>query len=119
MGAQPTSPVGTVTNFPGSGIRSPEGIASGPDGNLWFTNVANSSIGRITPEGEIANFTGEGIERPTGITAGPDGNLWFTNNGNSSIGRITPDGEVDNFTGDGITILSRPTRAPTRSGIEI
>ena len=33
---------GIVTNF-GLGMDDPEGIASGPDGALWFTNSRNNS----------------------------------------------------------------------------
>ena len=36
-----------MTNFTGTGISFPDGIAAGPDGAMWFTNEANSSIGRI------------------------------------------------------------------------
>ena len=68
-----------VSNFTGTGISAPLAIVSGPDGNLWFTNYTNDSIGRITPAGVVSNFTGAGISFPRGIVAGPDGNLWFTN----------------------------------------
>jgi hypothetical protein len=35
-------------NSTGTGISVPYGIAAGPDGAQWFTNVNNNSIGRIT-----------------------------------------------------------------------
>ena len=79
---------GTVTNYTGTGISEPAGIAAGPDGALWFTNSINGTIGRITTGGTVTNFTGTGISEPFGIAAGPDGALWFTNEGNDSIGRI-------------------------------
>ena len=69
-------------------LRAPYGITAGPDGNLWFTNSGNNSIGRITPAGVVSNFTGAGINGPNGITAGPDGNLWFTNAGNDSTNSV-------------------------------
>jgi virginiamycin B lyase len=78
-----------VTNYTGTGISSPEGIAVGPDGALWFTNNGNDSIGRITTAGVVTNYTGTGIYEPDGIVAGSDGALWFTNQGDNSIGRIT------------------------------
>ena len=65
----------------------PEGITTGPDGALWFTNTGNSSIGRITTSGVVTNYTSGSVTDPTSITAGPDGALWFTNG--DSIGRIT------------------------------
>ena len=90
-----------ITDFPGAGTN-PNGIAAGPDGNLWFANTGsnstNDSIGRITPAGVITTFTDAGIDRPRDIVAGPDGNLWFTNTLGDSIGRITPAGVVSTFT---------------------
>ncbi len=62
---------------PGAG---PGGIATGPDGNLWFTERNLDRIGRITPAGVVTEF-GTGISPDANlrrITAGPDGNLWFT-----------------------------------------
>ncbi len=77
---------------------SPAGIASGPDGNLWFTEVAGNKIGRITPAGVISEFPiptpGSG---PLGITTGPDGNLWFTESVVGNVARITTAGVVTEF----------------------
>ena len=84
------------------GHRKPNGIASGPDGALWFTNMRSDSIGRITTSGVNTNYSGSGIDDPLSITAGPDGALWFTNHGADSIGRITTAGVVSNYTGRGI-----------------
>jgi streptogramin lyase len=77
---------------------NPNGITTGPDGNLWFTGEHGDSIGRLTPGGEFTRFgipsAGSG---PVDITAGPDGNLWFTEGSGGRIGRITTDGHVDEF----------------------
>jgi uncharacterized repeat protein (TIGR01451 family) len=60
-----------------------EGIVSGPDGNLWFTQAAADEIGRINPTTHaITEFAiPTAGSSPTGITAGPDGNIWFTEEG--------------------------------------
>jgi streptogramin lyase len=84
----------TVTEFPEVIAGSaPLGIAAGADGNLWFTEVAGSRIGRLTTTGSAVDFsTGSGIStgsRPWGIAAGPDGNLWFTEESGNRVGRIT------------------------------
>ena len=47
---------GVVTNYTGTGISGPAGIAAGPDGALWFTNYSNNSIGRITTAGVVTNY---------------------------------------------------------------
>ncbi len=103
---------GTVTNFTGTGIANSVAIAAGPDGALWFTNVAGASIGRITTTGTVTNFTGTGIDDPDGIAAGPDGALWFTNGSSARIGRITTTGTVTNYTGTGIDEPSAITAGP-------
>lgn len=108
-------PVGTVTAFP-TGTEHPQGLAAGPDGNLWFTNASflsptpDNSIGRMTPTGEVSLFSGVGIDDPYFIALGPDGNLWFTNRGNDSIGRITPAGVVSNYSD---ASMSEPTAIAT------
>jgi streptogramin lyase len=70
----------------------PLAIVSGPDGNLWFTDLGTSEIGKITPAGQITMYT-SGLtpnSSPEGITTGPDGNLWFVETGADKIGRIDP-----------------------------
>ena len=93
---------GAVTNYADPSIDYPEGITAGPDGALWFANINNNSIGRITTGGTVTNYTDPSIEQPIDITAGPDGALWFTNDGRS-IGRITTTGAVTNYTDPNIS----------------
>jgi streptogramin lyase len=92
---------GVLSNFTGTGISQPRGIAEGPDGAMWFANFGNGSIGRITTAGVVSNFADPQIAAPWGIAAGPDGAMWFTNNTSSSIGRITMAGTVSKYTGLG------------------
>jgi virginiamycin B lyase len=79
-------------------LSLPEGITSGPDGNLWFTESRTNKIGRITPQGQITELAlpQQNGSRPAVIAAGPDGNLWFTET-SKGIGRITPQGQVTAF----------------------
>ncbi|KRC66488.1 hypothetical protein ASE12_17965 [Aeromicrobium sp. Root236] len=106
------SPTGRIKEFPLDVADSgdlPYGIASGADGNLWFTQPLHDRIGRITPGGTITWFS-TGItagSHPWAITAGPDGNLWFTEHGSDRIGRITPQGVVTEFE-SGVTAGSAP-----------
>jgi virginiamycin B lyase len=73
------APVGAISQF---GIPSAEGqayvIAPGPDGDMWFTEIRASKIGRVTPGGEVSELATPTPEsKPTGIAAGADGNVWF------------------------------------------
>ncbi len=73
----------------------PQGIALGPDGNLWFVEYDGHNIGQLNPKNTPNPITetpvpGSPAPEPYGIAAGSDGALWFTINSLSSIGRITP-----------------------------
>jgi streptogramin lyase len=74
----------------------PNSIAAGPDGNVWFTELDASEIGRITPTGTITEFPLPSGSRPVDIAAGPDGNLWFTED-DGKIGRMSPTGAITEF----------------------
>jgi streptogramin lyase len=90
---------GTITEYmvPTSSSRL-RAITNGPDGNLWFTDIRNNNIGRITPSGTITEFpVPTSSSLPNGIATGPDGNLWFTEEGGNNIGRITPSGTITEF----------------------
>ncbi|MGA8725208.1 MAG: putative Ig domain-containing protein [Acidimicrobiales bacterium] len=94
-----------MTNYTGYQISQPEGITTGPDGALWFTNAGNNSIGRITTSGSLSaffNYATTLISGPYGITTGSDGALWFTNDDNS-IGRITTGGLVTRYLEAGLS----------------
>jgi virginiamycin B lyase len=68
---------------------SPTGIATGPDGALWFTENTANKIGRITTDGIINEYpVPTASSGPWGIVAGPDGALWFTESGAGKIGRV-------------------------------
>ncbi len=77
-------------------------LTTGPDGNLWFTEISGKILGKITPTGTITEYTFE--SNGTGpdtfaedITAGPDGNLWFTIQGDNQIGELTSSGALTLF----------------------
>jgi len=79
------------------------GITVGPDANLWFTDLRNAAIGRITTAGVITETPVPGSPHaPVGITTGPDKNIWFTDEGatmsfnpaKNAIGTLTLSGTV-------------------------
>jgi virginiamycin B lyase len=72
-------------------MMAANGIAMGPDGNLWFTENADNKIGRLSVDGELTEYPIPPADSaPLGIVAGPDGDLWFTESNASQIGQITP-----------------------------
>lgn len=53
-------------------------IATGPDGNLWFTDAYANKIGKMTPGGIVTEYSlSYSGMWPRSITKGPDGNIWF------------------------------------------
>ena len=90
-------PVGTITEFPVPSGSGPSGIATGPDGNVWFTEENSSKVGRITPSGTITRFSVPTPGSLGGITGGPDGNVWFTEFNGNKVARITPSGTITEF----------------------
>lgn len=88
-----------ITEFPIPTAGSqPQGIVSGPDGNLWICEVHGNKIARLTTDGVFTEFP---IPTPASgtetICVGPDGNLWFAEEDVNKIGRITPSGTITEF----------------------
>ena len=82
---------GVVTDYIISPLpfHAASGIAVGPDGNLWFTELDIGVIGRITTTGSVTEFSGLSGKLPNQITAGPSGDphMWFTE-ASGGIGEI-------------------------------
>ncbi len=78
-----------LASLPNGGCL-PNGITSGSDGNLWFTEYYQ--IGTITPVGTVTEYSlppASNSFLPDNITAGSDGNLWFTEFTGNNISKIT------------------------------
>ena len=83
-----------------SGSSAPYQIATGPDGNIWFTLPSAGEVGVVQVESNPANDTISTIAVPPstqvptpvpyGITTGPDGNVWFAD-ASGAVGRVTLD----------------------------
>lgn len=92
---------GTITEYPlpsGSGATD---ITLGPDGALWFIDLAGNGIGRMTADGVLtAEYSLSPISCncavPAGLTTGPDGALWFGKD-IDKVGRISTTGEVTEY----------------------
>jgi virginiamycin B lyase len=68
----------------------PYRITVGPDGNLWFGELAGGRLGRITPSGALTEFTlPDPASRPIGLVSGPDRSLWLVEQGRNKIARVS------------------------------
>jgi virginiamycin B lyase len=70
-------------------------IAAGTNGNMWFTELEGSNIGRITDAGEITLFAlPTKNARPIVVFPGPGGLMWFTEERGNAYGTINARGEI-------------------------
>jgi streptogramin lyase len=87
-GSQSAPPVLREIPTPAGGaVPEPIRITSGPDGNIWFSDIANGSIDMVNVTPVVANdtITATPIPHtatnphpaPQGIVNGPDGNIEF------------------------------------------
>ncbi len=86
---------GTVTEYPTGALTQPNGIAVGPDGNLW-TGGYGPSIEKVTPSGSVTTYPIAGAHVGD-IVSGPGGLLWFTDYGNEKVGTISTSGVVNEY----------------------
>jgi hypothetical protein len=79
--------------FTDPNMHAPQGIATGPDGNLWFTDLGTvrGAIGRITPGTEPG--------APTGLTAVP---------GNAQVSVSWSSGPTGGVPTTGYTVTASP-----------
>ncbi len=90
---------GAVSTFPSPSV-SGGAIATGADGNLWFTGAAVGTTGptvaRVTPAGVVTTY-GTGNLGGTSITAGPAGTMWFPNAFDNSVSSVATGSLGDSF----------------------
>ena len=84
----------SFTSYPiPTASSSPEFLAIGADGNIWFTEYATNKIGvlKSTPPYTISELTLPTANAgPWAIALGPDGNIWFTEKTAGKIGVVMP-----------------------------
>ncbi len=101
------TPAGALPTLESS-ISTPDstaiGLATGPDGNVWFAELGGASIGKSNVLGGIDEFRvpvspANLPAAPDGITKGPDGAMWFTDESFSAprVGRIDTLGHITMF----------------------
>jgi streptogramin lyase len=98
LGCTPTPPDNFVSTGGPIGYNI-YGITSGPDGNLWFTELNDNQIAKISPaSGSITEYNLPGdFVGPYELATGPDGNVWFTESNQNKIGKISPTGEITEY----------------------
>jgi virginiamycin B lyase len=85
--------VPTITTFaaPGGAASAPSGIIAAA-GEVWFTAIADGTIGRVRRDGTVEVFADPAgqVRLPANIFPGADGRVWFTSLGTDRLGAIDP-----------------------------
>jgi trimeric autotransporter adhesin len=102
-------------------INSPQGIAIDKSGNIYFTDVGNFRIRKISSSGIITTIAGNGtsgfsgdggpaIEAelgwPSEIALDKAGNIYFTDSYNNRIRKISFEGIITTIAGNGMANVS-------------
>jgi virginiamycin B lyase len=66
---------------------NPQSLTSAPDGNVYWTETTNSSLGNSSIGAAGETSVGG---NPSIIVTGPDGNLWYTDQSQSQIVQFSP-----------------------------
>jgi virginiamycin B lyase len=98
---------GATFPVPTPGSR-PYHIVTGADGNLWFTELEGSKIGRITPSGTITEFALAPERYPHSLVAATDSGIWFCEQKADRIGRIGATDSAPKVVEHAVPARSRP-----------
>ncbi len=97
-------------------IDAPESIVLDTAGNLFFADMYNARIRKVTPGGTISTVAGNGAQGfggdggpatsaklcfPYGVTVDAIGNLYIADTANSRIRKVTKDGLISSVAGNG------------------
>lgn len=86
---------GIVFEIPvGDRTTQPTGVATGSDGNVYFTETASSQVGQYSHEAVTQFSLPTATSEPTEIVNGPDGALWVSETTAARVSRVTTTGSV-------------------------
>lgn len=90
---------GQITLFPFPAGQSPSGIAYGPDGNVWYLDVAGNSLVKFnTMKHSFASYSiPTANSNPDHIIVAPDQHLWFTETAVGNIAKADTTGAITEF----------------------
>ncbi|WP_179714419.1 NHL domain-containing protein [Nocardioides lianchengensis] len=125
------APDGIITTIAGSGtsgysgdggpgtsarIRSPYGVGVDAAGNVYFAEISNHVIRKVTPQGIISTYAGTGVagstgnggqatlarlSTPGGMAVDASGNVFFNQFGTNQVRKVAPDGIISTVAGTG------------------
>ncbi|MEW6475925.1 MAG: hypothetical protein AB1679_27020 [Actinomycetota bacterium] len=86
------SPVLTEYRLPQAGGK-PSWVAAAPDGSVWFSDPATTSVARLEPSGAITRYSFPDERTPGSLAVGRDGSVWVATAG-PAIAHLTRSGRL-------------------------
>jgi DNA-binding beta-propeller fold protein YncE len=108
-------------------ILLPEGVAIGPDGNLYVVEAGStrSRVSVWTPTGRFLRSFGDHgsgpgqLDDPKQVAVDGAGFVYVADAGNSRVERFTPDGQFAASIGQGFILTARPDQLSSPQGVTI
>jgi sugar lactone lactonase YvrE len=100
----------------GASLNNPSGIAADSAGNIYFSELGNARVRRVTPDGVISTFAGTGhtgntgdggpatsatLSEPVALAVDGSGNLYIADRASGVIRRVGTDGIISTYAGNG------------------
>lgn len=97
-------------------LNSPFGVAIGPDGSIYFSDLFNYCVRKVDTDGIIttvagngtSNYSGDGgpatqasIDNPTSVAIGPDGSIYIESTNDGRIRKVDASGIITTVAGKG------------------
>jgi len=97
-------------------VNLPVGISIASDGSIYFADLSNHRVRRITPNGVITTVAGTGtvgfsgngslataaqLSSPTDVEVAPDGSFYIVDRGNQRVRFVNTAGVISTFAGTG------------------
>ena len=97
-------------------LRSPYGVGVDAAGNVYFAEISNHVIRKVTPQGIISTYAGTGVagstgdgdqatlawlSTPGGMAVDASGNVFFNQFGTNQVRKVAPDGIISTVAGTG------------------
>jgi virginiamycin B lyase len=96
LGAAAAKPKITEYPLPISNSE-PNSVAAGVDGSVYFTELKDNRIGRVTPQGRLEETVMPVNAPALDITAAPDGTIWMTVPKVHALCRLRPGSPITAF----------------------